>query len=77
MIVNEDRTAARRAVQTVVSDLEDQRFEGNRYTFQPLVESTDNVQRIGDQLHPQFDDGIMLVGSDQLSEFRDSVEILN
>jgi len=63
VIVDEDRTAARRTVQSVVSDLEDQRFEGNRYTYQPLVESTDSVQRIGDQLRPQFDDGITLVGS--------------
>ena len=73
VIVDEDRTAARRTVQSVVSDLEDQRFEGNRYTFQPLVESTDSVQRIGDQLRPQFDDGITLVGSDQLSELRTEV----
>lgn len=73
VIVDEDRTAARRTVQSVVSELEDQRFEGNRYTFQPLVESADSVQRIGDQLRPQFDDGITLVGSDQLSELRTEV----
>ncbi|WP_345786355.1 nucleotidyltransferase domain-containing protein [Halobellus salinisoli] len=73
VIVGGDKTAARRTVQSVVSDLEDQRFEGNRYTFQPLVESTDSVQRIGDQLRPQFDDGITLVGSDQLSELRTEV----
>jgi len=71
VIVDEDRTAFRRTVQSVVSDLEDQRFEGNRYTYQPLVESTDSVQRIGDQLRPQFDDGVTLVGSDQLSELPD------
>ncbi|WP_123620331.1 nucleotidyltransferase domain-containing protein [Halorubrum sp. CSM-61] len=73
VIVDEDRTAGRRSVQSVVSDLEDQRFEGNRYTYQPLVESTDSVRRIGDQLRPQFDDGITLVGSDQLSELRTEV----
>jgi hypothetical protein len=38
-----------------------------------LVESTDSVQRIGDQLRPQFDDAITLVGSDQLSELRTEV----
>jgi hypothetical protein len=73
VIVDEDGTAARRTVQSVVSDLEDQRFDGNRYTYQPLVESTDSVQRIGDQLRPQFDGGITLVGSDQLSELRTEV----
>lgn len=73
VIVDEDRTEARRTVQSVVSELEDQQFEGNRYTYQPLVESTDSVQRIGDQLRPQFDDAITLVGSDQLSELRTEV----
>lgn len=75
VIVDDDKTAARRTVQSVVNDLEDQRFEGNRYTFQPLVESTDSVKRIGDQLRPQFDDGITLVGSDQLSELRTEVYV--
>ena len=73
VIVDGNKTAARRTVQSVVSDLEDQRFEGNRYTFQPIVESTDSVQRIGDQLRPQFDDGITLVGSNQLTELRTGV----
>jgi len=73
VIVDGDRTAARRTVQSVVSDLENERFEGNRYTYQPLVESTDSVKRIGHQLRPQFDDGITLVGSDQLSELRTEV----
>jgi len=73
VIVGEDKTAARRSVQSIVSDLEDRRFEGNRYTFQPLVESTDSVRRIGDQLRPQFEDGVTLVGSDQLSELRTEV----
>lgn len=73
VIVDEDRTEARRTVQSVVSELEDQQFEGNRYTYQALVESTDSVQRIGDQLRPQFDDAITLVDSDQLSELRTEV----
>jgi len=73
VIIDADRTEARRTVQSVVSELEDQQFNSNRYTYQPLVESTDSVQRIGDQLHPQFDDGITLVGSDRLSELRTEV----
>ena len=73
VVVDEDRTAARRTVQSIVSDLEDRRFERNRYTYQPLVESTDSVRRIGDQLRPQFDDGITLVDSDLLSELRTEV----
>ena len=73
VIVDGNKTTARRTVQSVVSDLEQQRFVGNRYTYQPLVESTDSVQRIGDQLRPQFDDGVTLVGSDRFSELRTEV----
>ena len=73
VIVDGDKTEARRTVQSVVADLEDQRFEGNRYTFQPLVESIDSARRIGGQLRPQFDDGITLVESDQLTELRTEV----
>jgi len=73
VIVEGDKTEARRSVQSIVADLEDRKFEGNRYTFQPLVESIDSARRIGDQLHPQFDDGITLVESDQLTELRAEV----
>ncbi len=73
VIVDGDKTEARRTVQSVVADLEDQRFEGNRYTFQPLVESTDSARRIGGQLRAQFDDGITLVKSDQLAGLRTEV----
>ena len=73
VIVDGDKTEARRTVQSVVADLEDQRFEGNRYTFQPLVESTDSARRIGGQLWAQFDDGITLVEFDQLTGLRTEV----
>lgn len=73
VIVEGDKTEARRSVQSIVADLEDRRFEGNRYTFQPLVESIDSARRIGRQLQPQFDDGVTLVESDQLTELRTEV----
>jgi len=34
------------------------------------LEVADSVQRIDDQLRPQFDDRITLIGSNQLSELR-------
>ncbi len=73
VIVDGDKTEVRRTVQSVVADLEDQRFEGNRYTFQPLVESIDSARRIAGQLRPQFDDGITLVESDQLTDLKAEV----
>jgi hypothetical protein len=56
-----------------VSDLEATKFEGNRYEFETLVESTDSATRIGNRLRQQFDDGITLVGSDELSAIRTEV----
>lgn len=73
VFVDDDRTHARRRVQSVVSDLEETKFDGNRYTFEVLVESTDSAERIGTRLRQQFDDGLTLVGSEQLSALRTEV----
>ncbi|WP_245957261.1 nucleotidyltransferase domain-containing protein [Haloplanus rubicundus] len=73
VFVDDDRTQARRSVQSIVSDLEETKFDGNRYSFEVLVESTDSAKRIGDRLQQQFDDGITLVGSDELSTIRSEV----
>ncbi|MFC6863088.1 nucleotidyltransferase domain-containing protein [Halomicroarcula sp. GCM10025817] len=70
VIVDEEKTQARRLVQSVVSDLEETKFDGNRYSFEALVESTDSAARIGSRLQQQFSDGITLVGSDELSAIR-------
>jgi len=73
IVVEEDKTSARRAVQSTVRELQETKFDGNRYTFQPLVESVESARRIGDRLREQFDDGITLVGSDKLTEVRKEV----
>ena len=73
VFVDHDRTQARRLVQSVVSDLEETKFDGNRYTFEVLVESTDSAERIGSRLRQQFDDGLTLVGSEHLSALRTEV----
>lgn len=70
VVVDSDRTQARRTVQAIVSDLEETKFDGNRYEFETLVESTESAKRIGDRLRRQFDDGIVIVGSDELSDIR-------
>ena len=73
IIVKNNRTSARRTVQTIVHELQETKFDGHRYTFQPLVESVESAQRIGERLREQFDDGITLVGSDRLTELRKEV----
>jgi predicted nucleotidyltransferase len=73
VFVDGDRTQARRTVQAIVKDLEETKFDGNRYEFETLVESTDSAKRIGDRLRQQFDDGITIVASDELSDIRTEV----
>jgi predicted nucleotidyltransferase len=73
IFVEDDRTRARRTVQSIVSDLESEKFDGNRYAFEVLVESIDSAQRIGGRLRQQFDEGLTLMGSDELSGIRTEV----
>ena len=73
VFVEDDRTRARRTVQSIVNDLDSEKFDGNRYTFEVLVESIDSAQRIGSRLRQQFDEGLTLMGSDELSAIRTEV----
>lgn len=70
VIVDDDRTAARRMVQSVVSDLQETTFDGDRYGFQAMVESVESARRVGERLREQFEGGITLVGSEKLSAIR-------
>lgn len=73
VIVEGEKTEARRTTQSIVSDLEETEFDGNRYTIQALVESIDSAERIGERLRRQFDEGITLVSSEQLTDIRAKV----
>lgn len=73
VIVDEEKTQARRTVQSAVKTLEETKFDGNRYTFEVLVESVDSAMRIGDRLQEQFEDSITLAGSNELSAVRKEV----
>ena len=73
VIVERNKTPARRTVQAIVSELQETKFDGDRYTFQALVESVESARRIGERLREQFDHGITLIGSDQLTEIQKEV----
>jgi predicted nucleotidyltransferase len=73
VFVEDDRTAARRTVQSIVSTLQQTKFVGDRYNFEVLVESIESAKRIGDRLRQQFDEGLVLVRSEQLSDIRREV----
>lgn len=73
LFVTAGRTEARSTVQEIVSDLEETKFDGNRFEFETLVESTDSAKRIGSRLREQFEDSITILGSDELSDIRAEV----
>jgi predicted nucleotidyltransferase len=73
VFVEDDKIQARRTVQSIVRTLQETKFDGNRYTFEVLVESTESAKRIGDRLRQQFDEGLILIGSDQVSDIRTEV----
>lgn len=73
VVVEGDRTSARRVVTDVVATLRQQRFNGDRFDFEPYVESADSAQRAGSKLQEIFTDGITIYGSDQLQSLRKGV----
>lgn len=73
VVVRGDRTTARRTVTEVVADLETERFEGERYEFEPYVETTESATRAGAKLREIFQEGITVYGSDRLQDLRSEV----
>lgn len=73
VVVDGDRTSARRAVTGVVSELSDRRFDGDRYDFEPYVESIESARRAGPKLREIFEEGITVYGDERLQSLRKAV----
>jgi len=73
VVVDGDRTSARRLVTDVVSNLSEERFDGDRFAFEPYVESVDSATRAGSKLREIFEEGITVVGSERLQSIRKAV----
>lgn len=73
VVVEGNRTSARRLVADVVGELGERRFDGDRFAFEPYVESTESAQRASSKLRGIFEEGITVVGSDQLGAIRKAV----
>lgn len=73
VVVDGDRTSARRVVTDVVSDLADERFDGDRFAFEPYVESEESTYRVGSKVEAIFDEGITVYGGDRLQAIRKAV----
>ncbi len=73
IVVDGDRTTARRMVTDVVATLQDQRFNGDRFVFEPYVESTNSSQRAGSKLREIFLEGITVYEDEKLHSIRKEV----
>ena len=69
-MVDGDRTTARRMVTDVVADLQDLRFNGDRFVFEPYVESITSAQRTGSKLREIFLEGITVYEDEKLHSIR-------
>ncbi|WP_128906758.1 nucleotidyltransferase domain-containing protein [Halorubrum amylolyticum] len=73
VVVDGDRTTARRQITDVVADLQSDRFDGDRFAFEPYIESTESTRRAGSKLREIFTEGITVYGSNQLNSLRKEV----
>lgn len=73
VVVRGDRTTARRTVSEVVADLEAERFDGERFEFEPYVETTESATRASSKLREIFQEGSTVYGSDGLGTLRAEV----
>ncbi len=77
VVVDGNRTSARRVVTDVVAELREQRFNGDRFDFEPYVESVESAQRAGSKLHEIFTEGVTVYGDDQLQSLRKAVLLMS
>ncbi|ADE02252.1 nucleotidyltransferase domain-containing protein [Haloferax volcanii] len=73
VLVEGDRTIARRVISTVAADLGEERFDGDRYTFEPFVESEASARRASEKLHEIFRDGVTVYGDAEFQHVRTAV----
>lgn len=73
VIVHDDLTAARRKLQAIRQDIESEKFDGNRYEIQLLVESEESATRYGEKLQEIFSEGIRLYSTEKLDEVQEAV----
>ena len=71
-VLTDDRSEQHRANE-LAKELGQERFDGDRYEFQILVESPESARGHGDRLEDVFADAITLVDSDELRTLKQEV----
>lgn len=73
IIVEKDLTTSRRDLHDVRQEIENQKFDGERYEVQLLVESVKSAQSYGEKLQEIFSECITLYATDKLADVREVV----
>lgn len=73
VLVNDEKATAQRRAHELARDLESQRFDGDRFQFQVLVESGQSVANIGERLREIFTEAIVLYETDELQAAKEEV----
>ncbi|WP_411968861.1 nucleotidyltransferase domain-containing protein [Haloferax sp. YSSS75] len=73
VLVDGNRTVARRVVSEIATELGEERFGGDRYTFETFVESPDSARRAGAKLRDVFNEGVTVYGGERFQTIRTEV----
>lgn len=73
VLVRENQAVGQQTAHDVVEKLHDRRYEGERYTFQVLVESLETASEYGDRLREVFATGLTLSETPPLRELKEEV----
>lgn len=73
VIVENNLLESRRTLQDLRQEVEDRKFDGNRYDIQLLVESVETAENYGEKLQEIFREGITLYSTSKLDELKEAV----
>ncbi|WP_345786348.1 nucleotidyltransferase domain-containing protein [Halobellus salinisoli] len=73
VVVEGDRTSARRAIADVCAELRTERFDGDRFEFEPYVESVNSARRAGSKLREILTEGVTVYGGPKYHTLRKEV----
>lgn len=73
VLVEEEQALAQQTAHEITSQLEEERFQSDRYAFHVLVESITSAHKHGERLQDVFAQGLTLVDSDALRQLKTEV----
>ena len=73
VLVEDKQATNQQTVHEVVDELHERRYDGDRYTFQVLVESVETATQYGHRLQDIFAEGITLSSTETLQELKQEV----